>query len=55
MAFCKNHLQTESESPLTQEVAVKCDDGEEFLTMKEVAKHRLSQDAWVVINGNVYE
>lgn len=46
---------TESESPITQEIAVKHEDGEEYLTMKEVAKHRLSQDAWVVINGNVYE
>jgi len=26
-----------------------------YISVKEVAKHNLSQDAWVVINGKVYE
>jgi cytochrome b involved in lipid metabolism len=28
---------------------------EEYLTLKEVAKHNLSQDAWVIINGKAFE
>ena len=26
-----------------------------YITVKELAKHNLAQDAWVVINGKVYE
>ena len=26
-----------------------------YISVKEVAKHNLAQDAWVVINGKVYE
>jgi cytochrome b involved in lipid metabolism len=27
----------------------------EYITLKEVGKHNLSQDAWVIINGKVFE
>lgn len=26
-----------------------------YISMKEVAKHSLAQDAWVVVDGKVYE
>jgi cytochrome b involved in lipid metabolism len=28
---------------------------ESYITMEEVARHNLSQDAWVVVDGKVYE
>lgn len=30
-------------------------DGRPYLTMDQVAKHNLSNDAWVVIDGDVWE
>jgi cytochrome b involved in lipid metabolism len=31
------------------------DQTETYIPMKEVARHNLAQDAWVVVDGKVYE
>ena len=48
----KSKIETAGQSRNSQSRSA---DQEEYITLKEVAQHNLSQDAWVIVNGQVIE